>query len=91
ILLSHLSGEDPTDYATHAIPTHHDYTPYLLPVLYEELRIGIVQNGYYASMHPEEQVGLNRTMEDLKEIGCKVINIEQICSDQEALEEDYQV
>ncbi|MFP3488407.1 amidase family protein, partial [Staphylococcus sp. SIMBA_130] len=28
ILLSHLSGEDPTDYATHAIPTHHDYTPH---------------------------------------------------------------
>jgi amidase len=91
ILLSHLSGEDPLDHATNATSGHQDYTPYLLPVLYEELKVGIVQNGYYDSMHAEEQEILNRATEDLKKIGCSILKIEQICSDQEMLEQDYQV
>ncbi|WP_273852369.1 amidase family protein [Guptibacillus spartinae] len=91
ILLSHLTGEDPMDPATHSTPLQKDYTPYLLPMLYEPLRIGIVQKGYYDTMHMEEQEKLDKASEDLKEMGCTMINIDQICSDQEQLEEDYQV
>lgn len=91
ILLSSLSGEDPMDAATHSIPAQQDYTPYLLPTLFEAFRIGIVHAGYYDKMHHEEQTKLDHVSEELKKLGCSIIDLDQLSPDQDQLEENYEV
>ncbi len=91
ILLGVLSGKDSQDHATHFVPEYHDYTPYLYPTLFENLRIGVVQKGYYDAMHQEEQEQLAKAIEDFKTIGCSIVEVKEISSYQEELESDYHV
>ena len=91
IILGIISGEDPNDATTFNVTANQDYTPYLLPTLFEEFRIGIPKKGYYDTMHPEEQVKMDQAIEELKRAGCAIVEVEEITPRQEELENDYEV
>ncbi|TKD68862.1 amidase [Pseudalkalibacillus hwajinpoensis] len=91
IILGVISGVDVEDPSTSHVPSYHDYTPFLLQTLFEEFRVGIVNKGYYDNMHQEEQQELNRALDELKNVGCTIVEIVEISARQEDLENDYQV
>ncbi|WP_377891207.1 amidase family protein [Alkalihalobacillus sp. R86527] len=91
ILLGILSGQDNDDPSTLSAPVQSDYTPYLFKPTYENIKLGIIKNGYYEEMHPEEQEQFDFAVTKLKNAGCSVIEINEITADQEELENDYNV
>ncbi|MCA0989043.1 amidase family protein [Guptibacillus algicola] len=91
ILLGILSGQDNKDPSTLAAPVQSDYTPYLFKPTYENIKLGVIKNGYYEEMHPEEQEQFDFAVTELKNAGCSIIEVNEITPDQEALENDYNV
>ncbi|MGB8002336.1 MAG: amidase family protein [Anaerobacillus sp.] len=91
IILGVISGTDPNDATTFNVTPNQDYTPFLLPTLFEEFRIGIPKKGYYDSMHLEEQIKMDQAIEELKQGGCTIVEVTEITPRQEELEENYEV
>ncbi|WP_270182578.1 amidase family protein [Alkalihalobacillus sp. CinArs1] len=91
ILLGILAGQDEKDPSTLSAPSQSDYTPYLFKPTFETIKLGVIKNGYYDEMHPEEQEQFDFAITALQEAGCSVSEFKEIVPDQEKLENDYNV